>query len=89
MRPLAKSALLGTTISFSLTLALLSMIPPVIAVLIWIMIPGFLLPWGGERYVSRDVRRHFCLAKRTIVRFGDDWERNLLLVRVAFPVEGA
>jgi len=46
MRPLAKSALIGTTISLSLTLALLSMIPPVIAVLIWIMIPGFLLAWG-------------------------------------------
>ena len=46
MRPLAKSALIGTTISLSLTLALLSLIPPVIAVLIWIMIPGFLLAWG-------------------------------------------
>ena len=48
MRPLAKSALLGTTISFSLTLALLSMIPPVIAVLMWIMIPGFLLAGGAS-----------------------------------------
>ena len=38
MRPLAKSALIGTTISLSLTLAWLSMIPPVIAILIWIMI---------------------------------------------------
>jgi len=47
MRPLAKSALIGTTISLSLILALLSMIPPVIAVLIWIMIPGFLLAWGA------------------------------------------
>ena len=47
MRPLAKSALIGTTISLSLTLALLSMIPPVIAVLIWIIIPGFLLAWGA------------------------------------------
>ena len=46
MRPVAKSALIGTTISLSLTLALLSMIPPVIAILIWIMIPGFLLAWG-------------------------------------------
>ena len=48
MRPLAKSALIGTTISLSLTLALLSMIPPVIAVLIWIMIPGFLLAGGAS-----------------------------------------
>ena len=48
MRPLAKSALIGTTISLSLTLALLSMIPPVIAILIWIMIPGFLLAWGAS-----------------------------------------
>ena len=48
MRPLAKSALLGTTISLSLTLALLSMIPPVIAALIWIMIPGFRLAWGAS-----------------------------------------
>jgi hypothetical protein len=45
MRPLAKSALIGTTASVSLTLALLSMIPPVIAVLIWVAIPGFLLAW--------------------------------------------
>jgi hypothetical protein len=45
MRPLAKSALIGTTVSVSLTLALLSMIPPVIAVLIWVAIPGFLLAW--------------------------------------------
>jgi hypothetical protein len=48
MRPLAKCALIGTTISLSLTWALLSMIPPVIAVLIWIMIPGFLLAWGAS-----------------------------------------
>ena len=89
MRPVAKSALIGTTISLSLTLALLSMISPVIAALIWIMIPGFRLAWGSKRYASRDVCRHFCLGKRTIARFGDDWERNLLLVRVAFPVEGA
>ena len=47
MRPLAKSALLGTTISLSLTLALLSLIPPVIAVFIWIVIPGF-LAWGAS-----------------------------------------
>ena len=54
MRPLAKSALLGTTISLSLTLALLSMIPPVIAVLTWIMIPGLLLAWGqAERFTGR------------------------------------
>jgi hypothetical protein len=48
MRPLAKSAVIGTTSSLSLTLALLSTIPPVIAVLIWIMIPGFLLAWGAS-----------------------------------------
>ena len=48
MRALAKSALIGTTISLGLTLALLSMIPPVIAVLIWIVIPGFLLAWGAS-----------------------------------------
>ena len=48
MRPLAKSALIGTTISLSLTLRLLSMIPPVIAILIWIMIPGFLLAWAAS-----------------------------------------
>jgi hypothetical protein len=89
MRPVAKSALIGTTISLSLTLALLSMIPPVIAVLIWIMIPGFRLAWGGKRYASRDVCPHFCLGKRTIPRSAEDWKRNLLLVRVAFPVEGA
>ena len=48
MRPLAKSALIGTTISSLLTLALLSMKPPVIAVLIWIMIPEFRLAWGAS-----------------------------------------
>ena len=45
MRALAKSALIGTTVSRSLTLALLSMMPPVIAILIWVAIPGFLLAW--------------------------------------------
>src|SRR5258708_29580417 len=44
---------------------------------------------GGKRHVARDLCRYFCLAKRTIARFGYGWERNLLLVRVAFPVEGA
>ncbi|HUE55029.1 MAG TPA: hypothetical protein VMO76_04310 [Candidatus Udaeobacter sp.] len=43
MRLLAKSALIGTTVSVSLSLALLSMMPPLIAVLIWVAIPGFLL----------------------------------------------
>ena len=61
MRPLAKSALLGTTISFSLTLALLSMIPPVIAVLIWIMIPGFLLAWGASGMLHRTYADIFAL----------------------------
>jgi hypothetical protein len=47
MGALAKSALIGTTIPLSLTLALLSTITPVIAVLIWLMIPGFRLAWGA------------------------------------------
>jgi hypothetical protein len=53
MRPLAKSALIGTTISLSLTWALLSMIPPEIVILIWIMIPGFLLAWGASGMLGR------------------------------------
>jgi hypothetical protein len=89
MRPLAKSAVIGTTISLSLTLALLSMIPLVIAILIWIMIPGFLLAWGASGMLHGTYADIFCLGKHTIARFGDDWERNLLLVRVAFPVEDA
>jgi len=48
MRPLGKFALLGATISVSLTLAFLSMIPPLLAVLIWVMGPGFLLVWGAS-----------------------------------------
>jgi hypothetical protein len=87
MRPLAKSALLGTTISLSLTLALLSMTASDRSLNLdddsWI--PTGL---GGKRYASR-VYRHFCLGKRAIARFGDDWERNLLLLRFAFPVAGA
>ena len=89
MRPLAKSALIGTAISLSLTLVLLGMIPPVIAVLIWIMIPGFLLAWGASGMLHRTYADIFCLGKHTIARFGDDGERNLLLLRVAFPVEDA
>ena len=53
MRPLAKSALIGTTISVSLTLAFLSMIPPLLAVLIWVMGPGFLLAWGANAMLHR------------------------------------
>lgn len=43
-----RSALIGATISSTLTLALLSMIPPVVAVLIWVMGPGFSLAWGAS-----------------------------------------
>jgi len=54
MRAVANSALIGTTIWLSLILALLSMIPPVIVVLIWIMIPGIRLAWGPAlRFAGR------------------------------------
>ncbi len=53
MRPLARSALIGTTISLTLTLAFLSMIPPLLAVLIWVMGPGFLLAWGANAMLHR------------------------------------
>ena len=48
MRPLARSALIGTTISLSLTLAFLTKISPLVAILIWAMGPGFLLVWGAS-----------------------------------------
>ena len=88
MRALAKSARIGTTISLSLTVALAHMIPPVIAVVIWIMtLDSYWMARQAACFTGR--MRHSCLGKRKIARFGDDWERNLLLARVAFPAEGA
>ena len=48
------------------------------------------IPTGlaGKRYASR-VCRHFCLVKRSIARFGDDWERHLLLVSCCGRLEMA
>ena len=74
MRALAKSALIGTTISLGLTLALLSMIPLVIAVLIWIMIPGFLLAWGASGMLHATYADIFALGNaklRVLVTIGN------------------